>query len=82
MDNYFTEIEEHFLKRRGGSSLLLSSRDWALPEKWKREGVPLRAVIQGIDAAFDQRSATKSKINSPAYCSQFVLAAMANPTEN
>ena len=75
--NYFTEIEERYLQRRGGG-LLLSTLDWALIETWKDAGIPLPAVLRGIDAAFDryaQRPAKTKKINSLAYCSQEVLAA-------
>ncbi len=75
--NYFTEIEEHYQRRRG-TTLLLSTLDWALIETWKNAGVPLEAVLRGIDDAFDKydRKPTKSKkVNSLAYCSQAVLAA-------
>ncbi|HVI08445.1 MAG TPA: hypothetical protein VND65_09145 [Candidatus Binatia bacterium] len=75
--NYFTEIEDQYLRRRGGG-LLLSTLDWALIETWKDAGIPLAAVLQGIDAAFDRygrRPAKTKKINSLAFCSQEVLAA-------
>jgi hypothetical protein len=75
--NYFTEIEEHFLRRRSGG-LLLSTLDWALIETWKDAGIPLAAVLRGIDTAFDryeQRPSKTQKVNSLAYCSQAVLAA-------
>jgi hypothetical protein len=75
--NYFTEIEEHFLRRRGGG-LLLTTLDWALIETWKDASVPLEAVLRGINAAFDkydQRPSKTRKVNSLAYCSQEVLAA-------
>jgi len=75
--NYFTEIEEHFLRRRGGG-LLLSTLDWALIETWKDAGIPLEAALRGIDDAFDkydQRPSKTKRINSLAYCSQAVLAA-------
>jgi hypothetical protein len=75
--NYFTEIEERYLQRRGGG-LLLSTLDWALIETWKDAGVPLEAVLRGIDAAFDrydQRPSRTKKVNSLAYCSQEVLNA-------
>jgi len=75
--NYFTEIEERFLRRRGGG-LLLSTLDWALIETWKDAGIPLQAALRGIDTAFnryDQRPSKTKKINSLAYCSQAVLAA-------
>jgi hypothetical protein len=75
--NYFTEIEEQFLRRRG-SGLLLTTLDWALIETWKDAGIPLEAALRGIDAAFDrydQRPSRTKKVNSLAYCSQEVLAA-------
>jgi hypothetical protein len=74
--NYFTEIEEHFQQRRGGI-LLLSTLDWALIETWKDAGIPLEAVLRGIDVAFEryQKRPTPRKVNSLAYCSQEVLAA-------
>ncbi len=75
--NYFTEIEDRYLQRRG-AGLLLSTLDWSLIETWKDAGIPLEAVLRGIDAAFDhydQRPSKTKKINSLAYCSQEVLAA-------
>jgi hypothetical protein len=75
--NYFSEIEDRFLRRRGGG-LLLSTLDWALIETWKDAGIPLEAVLRGIDEAFDrydQRPSKTKKVNSLAYCSQMVLAA-------
>ena len=75
--NYFTEIEEHFQCRRG-TLTLLSPLDWALMEVWKDTGIPLEAVIRGIDSAFDKwerRPRHTRKINSLAYCAQEVLFA-------
>jgi hypothetical protein len=79
--NYFTEIEDRFLQRRG-SLLLLSTLDWALIEAWREAGLPLAAVLRGIDAAFDKHDArlakAKSKlrkVNSLAWCAQEVMAA-------
>ena len=75
--NYFTEIEERFQRRRG-SLLLLSTLDWALIETWKDAGIPLEAVVRGIDETFDRWEARPSKtrkVNSLAYCAQAVLAA-------
>jgi hypothetical protein len=75
--NYFTEIEEHYQRRRG-TTLLLSTLDWALIETWKNAGIPLEAALRGIDAAFDkydQRPTKSKKVNSLAYCAQAVLSA-------
>jgi hypothetical protein len=74
--NYFTEIEEHFQRRRG--RIQVSPLDWALIETWKDAGLPLEAVLRGIDAAFDkyeERPSKSQKINSLAYCAQAVLVA-------
>ena len=74
--NYFTEIEEHFQRRRG-TLLLLSTLDWALIETWKEAGIPLEAVLRGIDTAmdrYDRRPSKSKKVNSLAFCSQEVLA--------
>ena len=75
--NYFTEIEERFQQRRG-SLLLLSTLDWALIEMWRDAGLPLEAVLRGIDAAFDKYEARqhrghKRKINGLAWCAQAVM---------
>jgi hypothetical protein len=75
--NYFTEVEEHFQKSRATGLFLMSPLDWALVEAWKNAGVPLEAVLRGIDIAFEKWRAKKSRIqmvNSVAYCTQAVLA--------
>ncbi len=77
--NYFTEIEERFQQRRG-SILLLSTLDWALIETWRDAGIPLEAVLRGIDAAFDKYEARKQRgrmrrINGLGWCSQAVMEA-------
>jgi hypothetical protein len=75
--NYFTEIEEHFQRRRG-TLLLLSPLDWALMETWKDAGIPLQAVLRGIDVTFEKwerRPRKTRKVNGLAFCAQEVLAA-------
>jgi hypothetical protein len=75
--NYFTEIEEHFQKRFGGA-LLLSTLDWALIEMWKDAGIPLEAVLRGIDVTFDhfdRRPSKTRKVNALGFCTQEVLTA-------
>jgi hypothetical protein len=77
--NYFTEIEEHFQRRRG-SLLLLSTLDWALIETWREAGIPLEVVLRGIDDAFDkyesrQRRGPMRKINGLAWTAQAVMEA-------
>lgn len=79
--NYFTEIEQRFQQRRG-SILLLSTLDWALIETWREAGIPLEAVLRGIDDAFDKHDARTlrsshraRKVNGLAWCSQAVMQA-------
>src|ERR1039458_3062244 len=77
--NYFTEIEERFQQRRG-ALLLLSTLDWALIETWREAGIPLDAVLRGIDAAFDKYEARQKRgrmrrINGLAWCAQAVVEA-------
>lgn len=75
--NYFTEVEEHFCRRRGTISRV-SPLDWTLIETWKNAGIPLEAVLRGIDATFEhyerRRSKTR-KINGLGFCTQEVLTA-------
>src|SRR5205814_1830309 len=76
--NYFTQIEEYFWKKRG-SHLLVSPLDWAIMETWQKAGVPLDAVLKGIDKAFEsyarsRRGAGKA-LKSLAYCTDAVLDA-------
>jgi hypothetical protein len=74
--SYFTEVEEHFQRARGTGLFLMSPLDWALVESWKNAGVPLEAVLRGIDAAFEKwrsRRQRTQRINSLAYCAQAVM---------
>ena len=77
--NYFTEIEEHFQRARGTGLFLLSPLDWALIEAWKNGGIPLEAVLRGIDAAFEKWRKRPARarihmVNSLAYCAQAITA--------
>jgi hypothetical protein len=78
--NYYTEIEEHFQRRRG-TLLMLSTLDWSLIAAWQEAGFPLEAVLSGIDATFAKYAARQAKgrarrINGLAYCAQEVLRAV------
>jgi hypothetical protein len=77
--NYFTEIEEYFWKKRG-AHLLVSPLDWAIVETWQKSGIPLPAVLKGIDRAFEswsrsKRAAGGRQLKSLAYCVDSVLDA-------
>lgn len=76
--NYFTEIEEYFWKKRG-AHLLVSPLDWAIMEAWQKAGVPLEAVLKGIDRAFESYGRSRRGAGKPlktlAYCTDAVLEA-------
>jgi hypothetical protein len=75
--NYFTEIEEHFVRRRG-KHLWITPLDWHLIETWKHAGVPLHVALRGIDIAMDhyfaQQHRSGSRLNTLAYCHEGVMA--------
>ena len=83
--NYFTEIEEYFWRKRG-AHLLVSPLDWAIVETWQKAGVPLEAVLKGIDRAFEswsrsRRAAGGRQLKSLAYCVDAVLDAAEEASE-
>ena len=74
--NYFTEIEETFVRRRG-KHLFLSPLDWALIEVWQERGIPLHIVLRSIESVFDvfdkQPLGTRT-IKSLFYCREEIEA--------
>ena len=80
--NYFTEIEDTFVRRRG-KHLFLSPMDWALMETWKQQGIPLHIVLRGIEKSFDSFEARPRKrtVKSLLYCQEEVEAQFAEWTE-
>ena len=83
--NYFTEIEEYFWRKRG-AHLLVSPLDWAIVETWQKAGIPLEAVLKGIDRAFEswgrsKRAAGGRQLKSLAYCVDAGLDAAAEAQE-
>jgi hypothetical protein len=77
--NYFTEIEEYFWRKRG-AHLLVSPLDWAIVETWQKAGIPLSAVLKGIDRAFEsyarsRRAAGGRQLKTLSYCVDAVLDA-------
>lgn len=83
--NYFTEIEEHFWRKRG-AHLLVSPLDWAILEMWQKSAIPLEAVLRGIDRAFEsygrsRRGANGRPLKSLAYCVDAVLDAASEMQE-
>lgn len=81
--NYFTEIEDTFVRRRG-KHVLLSPLDWALIENWKEKGVPLHIALNGIERSFDSYEAKprKRSVKSLLYCQEEVEAQYAEWLES
>jgi hypothetical protein len=78
--NYFTEVEDEFVRRRG-KHMLISALDWALVESWKNAGIPLHIVLRAINEAFDAydgRADKHRRVNSIFYCQQQVESAFAD----
>ena len=80
--NYFTEIEDAFVRRRG-KHLFLSPVDWALMETWQQQGVPLHIVLRGVEKSFDSFEARprKRSVKSLLYCQEEVEAQYAEWVE-
>jgi transcriptional regulator NrdR family protein len=82
--NYFTEIEETFIRRRG-KHLLVSPLDWALIEAWQQRGVPLHIVLRGIENVFDsheKKPNQKRTVKSLFYCKEEIEAQYAEWLES
>ncbi|HVF29462.1 MAG TPA: hypothetical protein VNA22_00770 [Pyrinomonadaceae bacterium] len=73
--NYFSEIEETFVRRRG-KHLLLSPIDWAMIEGWRDRGIPLHIVIRAIEGVFDgfDKNPGPRTIKGLLYCKEEVEA--------
>ena len=82
--NYFTEIEETFIRRRG-KNLLLSPLDWALIESWQEREVPLHIILRGIEKVFDlidKQPNRKRTVKSLLYCKEEIEAQFAEWLES
>ena len=80
--NYFTEIEDAFVRRRG-KHLFLSPMDWALMETWNQQGIPLHIVLRGVEKSFDsfESRPRKRTVKSLLYCQEEVEAQYAEWVE-
>lgn len=77
--NYFTEIEDTFVRRRG-KHIFISPLDWALIENWKERGVPLHIAIRGIEKTFDSYASRQRNrsVKTLFYCQEEVEAQYAD----
>ena len=76
LEAYLVAIERHFSKHRGAEHVL-SPRDFALAKAWHAAGLPLAAVLAGIDRAAERDPGVSSLLR----CQRLVegLAAAAAP---
>ncbi len=73
--NYFTEVEEYFIRKRA-KNLFVSPLDWCLIELWKDSGIPLNVALRGIDRGFETIAKRgKRPPRSLFYCHPAVLDA-------
>lgn len=81
--NYFTEIEDAFVRRRG-KHLFLSNLDWALMETWKSQGIPLHIVLRAVEKSFDSYESRprKRSVKTLFYCQEEVEAQYAEWLES
>jgi hypothetical protein len=81
--DYFSDIEDHFIRLRG-KALFLDSLDWELIEQWKTAGVPLHVVISAIDEVFEKSRARANRraIGTLRYCKPEVEARFAEWKES
>lgn len=73
--NYFTEVEEHFVRRRG-KHMFVSPLDWSLIATWRDTGIPLHVAIRGIDIAMDgffARPLRQERVNTLFFCHDSVM---------
>lgn len=73
--NYFTEIEDVFVRLRG-KHVFISPLDWVLIEQWKTKGIPLYIALRGIETSFASHAASNSKraVKTLVYCQEEVEA--------
>jgi hypothetical protein len=66
-EEYFQEIESHFISRRG-TPFVLNAKDWELMKKWAADAIPLPIIIEAIDSVFDRFDASQRQVNGLAFC--------------
>ena len=82
--NYFTEVEEHFVRRRG-KHMFVSPLDWSLIATWRESGVPLHVALRGVDIAMDtwhsKPRRETDRLGTLFYCHDAVMAEYARHLE-
>lgn len=69
--DYFTDIEHHFISRRG-TPFVLNAKDVHLIDQWHQEGIPLPIVIEAMDVVFDRFNAEDRRVNGLSFCKDAV----------
>jgi hypothetical protein len=81
--SYFRAIEEEFTRLRG-DPLVLSPEDWHRVAEWHERGIPLRVVLEALNAVFAQVRARSRRrpVLGLAYCRHAVEEAFLRHVEN
>jgi len=79
---YYRTIAGEFIRRRG-APFFLSPRDVALVARWESLRIPLDAVLEGIERAFDsaRKRGRPGKVMTLAFCETQVMKAFGQHAE-
>src|SRR4030042_4296316 len=76
-NRYFKDVSRAFLRLRG-APFILSARELHVLAAWEKEGIPLEAVLAGLERAFQRRGtgapAGRTR-TSLVFCDSFVRRA-------
>lgn len=76
---YCERIEHAFFRLKGRRGTL-SPADFGRTREWFDAGIPLDAVLEGVEGAFEAQRAGRDReaeeVNSLAYCESFVERAL------
>jgi len=79
-ETYLESVEHEFFRLKGRRGMF-SPADFSLTREWFDAGIPIDAVLEGMDGAFQAQSAGRDgeseEVNSLAYCDPFVEQAIA-----
>jgi len=78
LEAYLVAIERHFSTHRGAEHVL-SPRDFALAKAWHAAGLPLAAVLAGIDRAAERDPGVSSLLRCQRLVEGLAAAAAAAP---
>jgi hypothetical protein len=79
LESYCEQIETFFFRWKGRPGFL-SPEDFARVKQWFQEGLPVEAVLEGIESAFQTqhtgREGEVEEVNSLGFCESFIQQAI------